>query len=100
MDIAPLLEAAELLYSGPWVAERTAAMEAVLRTMPEAIDPVVREIVEAGIAKTAVDAFRGQYQLAAYARAAEAIWEKIDALAVPTSPTITGFARCWLTRLC
>lgn len=88
VDIAPLLQAAKLLYDGPWVAERTAAMEAVLRTMPEAIDPTVREIVEAGLGMSAVDAFRGEYQLAAYARTAEAIWEKIDALAVPTSPTI------------
>jgi len=88
VDIAPLLEAAKLLYSGPWVAERTAAMESVLADMPEAIDPTVREIVEAGLTMTAVDAFRGQYRLAGYARAAEAIWQRVDALFVPTSPTI------------
>ncbi len=88
VDISPLLEAAKLLYSGPWVAERTAAMEAVLRDMPEAIDPTVREIVSAGAAMSAVDAFRGQYQLAAHARAAEALWQTVDVLAVPTSPTI------------
>ena len=88
VDIAPLLEAAKLLYSGPWVAERTAAMEAVLRDMPGAIDPTVREIVLAGAAMSAVDVFRGQYQLAAYARDAEALWRTVDVLAVPTSPTI------------
>ena len=88
VDIAPLLEAAKLLYSGPWVAERTAAMEAVLRDMPEAIDPTVREIVLAGAAMSAVDVFRGQYRLAAHARAAETLWQAIDVLAVPTSPTI------------
>ncbi|MET0530595.1 MAG: allophanate hydrolase [Microvirga sp.] len=88
IDIAPLLEAAKLLYNGPWVAERTAAMEDVLRTMPDAIDPTVREIVSVGEGMSAVDAFRGQYQLAAYARAAEAMWNKVDVLAVPTSPTI------------
>jgi allophanate hydrolase len=63
-------------------------MEDVLRTMPQAIDPTVREIVEVGNGMSAVDAFRGQYQLAAYARAAEAMWGKVDTLAVPTSPTI------------
>jgi allophanate hydrolase len=88
VDIAPLLEAARLLYDGPWVAERTAAMEQVLRDMPEAIDPTVRQIVSAGAAMSAVDAFRGQYRLAGYVRAAEAMWQEIDALVVPTSPTI------------
>ncbi len=88
VDIAPLLEAARLLYSGPWVAERTAAMEAMLFDRPEAIDPTVRAIVEAGFGISGVAAFRGQYELAAHARAAEAIWSAVDALAVPTSPTI------------
>lgn len=88
VDIAPLLEAAKLLYSGPWVAERTAAMEQVLRDMPGAIDPTVREIVSAGAAMSAVDVFRGQYRLAAYMRDAEALWRNVDMLAVPTSPTI------------
>lgn len=88
VDIAPLLEAAKLLYDGPWVAERTAAMEAVLHDMPEAIDPTVREIVSAGSTMSAIEAFRGQYRLAAYVREAEALWHKVDALFVPTSPTI------------
>lgn len=88
VDIAPLLEAAKLLYDGPWVAERTAAILDFLREKPGAIDPTVRQIVEAGLGKSAVDAFRGQYRLAAYARVAEAMWRDIDALVVPTSPTI------------
>lgn len=88
VDLAPLMEAAKLLYSGPWVAERTAALEGMLLGSPDQIDPTVREIVEAGFAISAVDAFRGQYRLAQYARAAEAIWQEVDVLAVPTSPTI------------
>lgn len=92
LDFAPLLEAARLLYSGPWVAERTAALEAMLRDRPEAIDPTVREIVAAGRGLSAVDAFRGQYQLMAHARAAESLWDQVDALAVPTAPTIYRIA--------
>ena len=88
VDIAPLLDAAKLLYDGPWVAERTAAMEGILADNPDAIDPAVRQIAEGGVAMSAVEAFRGQYRLAEYARAAEALWERVDALAVPTSPTI------------
>jgi len=92
LDFAPLLEAARLLYSGPWVAERTAALEPMLRDHPKAIDPTVREIVAAGESLTAVQAFRGQYQLMAHARAAESLWNQVDALAVPTSPTIYRIA--------
>ena len=88
VDFAPLFEAAALLYNGPWVAERTAALETLLRDRPEAIDPTVREIVSAGLAISAVEVFRGQYRLMELARAAEAIWSAVDALAVPTAPTI------------
>ncbi len=88
IDIAPLLGAAALLYNGPWVAERTAALEHVLATMPEAMDPTVREIVAGGRGISAVEAFRGQYRLAEFARAAEAIWDAVDLLAMPTAPTI------------
>jgi allophanate hydrolase len=77
IDLAPLDEAARLLYDGPWVAERTAALQALLLDNPDAIHPVVREIV----------AFNGAYRLAELARLAEAMWEQVDLLALPTAPT-------------
>ena len=88
VDIAPLLDAARLLYDGPWVAERTAAIEGFLKANKSAIDPTVRSIIEAGLGQSAIDAFRGQYRLAEFARIAEKMWQEVDALAVPTSPTI------------
>ena len=87
VDIAPLLEAAQLLYGGPWVAERTAAVEGLLRSDPAAIDPVVRSILEPGLAMTAVETWNGIYRLAALARAAEALWQAVDVLAFPTTGT-------------
>jgi len=92
VDFAPLLAAARLLYDGPWVAERTAALEQFLADHPDAFDPTVRQIVSGGLGMSAIDAFRGQYQLMEYARAAEAIWGEVDVLAVPTSPTIYRIA--------
>ena len=88
VDVAPLLEAARLLYGGPWVAERTAALEPMLKTHPLAIHPVVRAIVEAGKGISAVEAFRGQYTLQEYARIAEDLWDRVDILVLPTTPTI------------
>ena len=80
VDIAPLLAAAELLYQGPWVAERTAAVEPLLRTRPAAIHPVVRGILQGGWSISAVEAFKADYQLRVYQRAAERLWEAVDVL--------------------
>jgi allophanate hydrolase len=87
VDIAPLLAAAQLLYAGPWVAERTAALEGLLKANPGAIHPVVRAIVQGGVGMSAVEAFKGQYALQAHARLAEVMWEWIDVLVLPTAPT-------------
>jgi allophanate hydrolase len=87
VDIAPLKAAAELLYQGPWVAERTAAAEDLLRTRPQVIHPVVRGILQGGLAITAVEAFKAEYRLKAYQRDAEALWEAVDVLLLPTAPT-------------
>ncbi len=87
LDIEPLNEAASLLYNGPWVAERTAAIETLLRTDPEAIEPTVRSVVEPGLAISAVEAFKGMYRLAELKRAADGIWEEVDLLAFPTTGT-------------
>ncbi len=87
VDIAPLLAAARLLYEGPWVAERTAAAKALLKRNPAAIHPVVRGILQGGLSISAVEAFEADYQLRAHQRAAEAIWEAVDVLLLPTTPT-------------
>jgi allophanate hydrolase len=87
IDIAPLTAAAQLLYAGPWVAERTAAIEELLRTRPTAIHPTVRAIVQGGVAVTGVETFRGLYALQGCAREAEAMWAQIDVLLLPTAPT-------------
>jgi allophanate hydrolase len=87
VDIDPLTEAAKLLYQGPWVAERTAAIAPMLRDTPQHIHPVVRDIVRAGLGMSAVDAFHGEYALRALARQAEPIFEGVDALLLPTCPT-------------
>ena len=87
VDIAPLRAAAKLLYEGPWVAERTVAAEELLRTRPGAIDPVVRGILEGGFRISAVEAFKAEYHLREYQRAAERMWETIDVLLLPTTAT-------------
>ena len=86
-DYAPFREAAALLYDGPWVAERLAALEPFLRDHAADFDPVVRAIVEGGRRFSAVDAFRGRYQLEALRRRTAETWAACDALLLPTAPT-------------
>ncbi|CAN5190028.1 allophanate hydrolase [soil metagenome] len=88
IDIAPLLDCAKLLYSGPWIAERTAAVETLLRETPGVIHPTVRTIVQGGLSVTGVETFKGLYALEAYKRTAEAIWDAVDVMLLPTAPTI------------
>lgn len=87
-DYRPFREAAALLYAGPWVAERTAAMEGFLADHADAVHPTVRAIVEGGRKFTAVETFRAQYRLAALARETEATWARCAALMLPTAGTI------------
>ena len=92
IDIAPLLECARLLYQGPWVAERAAAIAGLLKTRPGAIHPVVRTILQGGATTTAVEAFEGFYALKAFEVHATEMWSVIDALMLPTAPTIYRIA--------
>lgn len=88
IDLDFLDHAAALLYQGPWVAERTAAIGPFLRDRPDAGHSVVRTIVQSGYGISAVDAFRGHYALQRYIGLAERMWSAVDALLLPTAPTI------------
>lgn len=92
IDAEPLLSTAQLLYGGPWVAERLAAVGPFLKKNAAAVHPVVRAIVQTGAAVTGVDAFRGLHVLQERMRAAERIWEAVDVLAMPTVATIYRIA--------
>jgi allophanate hydrolase len=86
VDLAPFLEIARLLYEGPWVAERTDALRDVLAARAGILHPVTRQIVAAGLERRAVDAFAAFHRLALARRAAQSLFERVDALLVPTAP--------------
>jgi allophanate hydrolase len=86
LDMTPLLETAALLYEGPWVAERLAAIGPALAVEPDIVHPVTRRIVGAAAGFGAAELFKAQYRLKALRRAADGLLAGIDALAVPTTP--------------
>ncbi|GEL43249.1 allophanate hydrolase [Methylorubrum extorquens] len=86
VDLAPMFAIAALLYDGPWVAERYQAIRPLIERSPQALDPATRAVIGRATAFTAADAFAGLYRLAELRRAADAVWEHIDVLVVPTYP--------------
>lgn len=87
VDLEPFFEAGRLLYGGPWLAERYAAVHARI-TSPDVLLPVIRDVIAPGGRPSAMDAFAGYYRLLALRRAADAVWNTVDVLLTPTAPTI------------
>ncbi len=88
IDIEPFYAAARLLYEGPWVAERYLTARALIASSPESLLPVTRQIVLAGAHGTAADAFAAFYQLEELRRVSDHTFRSVDALVLPTAPTI------------
>ncbi|PSP31251.1 allophanate hydrolase, partial [Halobacteriales archaeon QH_10_67_22] len=88
VDFAPFVETASLLYGGPWVAERYAAVGEFLATDPDDADPVVERIIEGGADYSAVDTFEAMYELQARKREVAAVFDGVDVLVTPTTGTI------------
>jgi allophanate hydrolase len=86
VDLSSFFETASLLYEGPWIAERHAAMGHVLEAEPDIVHPVTRQIVEGANGFSASALFKAQYRLAALKRETAAIWKTINILVVPTTP--------------
>jgi len=87
IDYAPFAKTAAMLYAGPWVAERLAAVGDLAARNPNAIHEVVRGIILGARNKTALETFKAFYDLAELTRAAREEWAKIDVLLLPTTAT-------------
>lgn len=87
LDFGALQELATLLYEGPWVAERHAAVADFMASHAEAMNPVVRDIISKAHRFSATDCFNAQYRQAELRRDIELLLTDIDALLVPTAPT-------------
>lgn len=88
VNFEPYHACARLLYAGPWLAERYAAVGEFIQNHSPDVDPTVREIILEGQKLSAVEAFRGAYELQRLCREAAAEWARMDLLVLPTAPTI------------
>ena len=92
IDLAPFLDAARLLYDGPWVAERYVAIKDFFDAHADRIFAPVREIIDGARRYSAADAFIGQYRLRELKRQADKVWAEVDCLVTPTAGTIYTIA--------
>ena len=100
-DLAPFLAAAQLLYKGPWVAERYAAIEEFIATNVDAMDETVAKIISGATTHSASDAFAAFYKLQALRRETETAWKLFDTMLLPTAPrtyTIAEIAEAPIER--
>jgi len=88
IDFAPFMEAARLLYEGPWVSERYVAIEELITSNPDALLEVTRNIIGGGAEPTAAAGFKAQYRLAELRRRSEAVWQEVGFILTPTAGTI------------
>lgn len=85
VDFSCFLEAGRLLYEGPWVAERYAAIREFIEAHPQSLYSVTRKIIEGGNKPPGYAVFAAQYKLMELKRKTEKVWERVDVLVTPTA---------------
>ena len=100
IDFAAFLETAKLLYEGPWVAERYAAVGEFIDKHPKKVHPVTRKIITGGKKLPAADAFSAFYRLAELRAKTREVFSRVDALMVPTAPAAYTLAQIKADPIC
>jgi allophanate hydrolase len=77
-----------MLYNGPWMAERDVAVGDFIRRKPESVVEVTRHAIMSASKFSAADAFKAFYRIKELRVATNATWSEVDAMFVPTTPTI------------
>jgi len=86
IDFAPFLEAARLLYAGPWVAERYSVAGPLIEQQPDAVLPVIKDVLAKAPGVTGVATFQAQYRLQALKARCDLIMAELDCVLTPAYP--------------
>jgi allophanate hydrolase len=86
VDYAPFAEVAQMIYRGPWMAERYATHRTFFESHPAEIHPITYGASAGSTRFSAADAFEAEHRLKDLQRAMEPIWDRIDAIVTPTVP--------------
>lgn len=86
-DYTPFARAAALLYESALVAERYSAIRSFFDAHSDQVIEPVRSIIDRGRQYTAADVFEAQLSLKQIAQEVAPLWDSIDLMVVPTTPT-------------
>jgi allophanate hydrolase len=86
IDFAPFAEAGQMLFDGPWIAERRAALAPFIDDRLDALHEVTRAVLATASRHDAAATFAGMHRLARLRRDVERQFGAIDTLVVPTAP--------------
>ncbi|MEH0885367.1 allophanate hydrolase [Enterobacter sp. UNJFSC 003] len=92
IDFSPFLAAANLLYDGPWVAERFYVAGALIEQQPDAVLSVIRNVLQKAPSLSAIAAFEAQYRLQRFKAECDAILAELDCVLTPTYPRPVSLA--------
>ena len=86
IDFAPFAEAGEMLFSGPWIAERYASVSKLIDIDRGELLEGTRKVLHSAAQFTGADTFAAQHRLLKLRRQAELLVRRMDVLVVPTAP--------------
>ncbi|HWE95108.1 MAG TPA: allophanate hydrolase [Tepidisphaeraceae bacterium] len=92
IDFEPFVQTSQLLYDGPWLAERLAGLKDFIAYRYDSFLPVTRTIINGGRRFDAVSTFDAMHELQSLSRQVRLEWEKMDVLLLPTTGTVYTLA--------
>ncbi|EJN08221.1 amidase, Asp-tRNAAsn/Glu-tRNAGln amidotransferase A subunit [Bradyrhizobium sp. YR681] len=92
VDFSPFTSINDLMFFGPFLAERDVSVGAFLDANPDAGVQIVRDLVIGSRKFSAADTYRALYEVREVQRSLRDFWQTHDALVVPTVGTILSIA--------
>ncbi len=93
-DIAPFQAINDLMFFGPFLAERDVAVGHFVEAQGEHCHPIVRDLILSSRQFSAADAYRALYQVAEAKQATAAFWQDHDILITPTVGALVTLDMC------
>ncbi len=93
VDISLFLTAGQLLYEGPWIAERYASVGQLYEKAPDTVLPVISKLLDRAHDFSAQDGFMAMNKLQTLHAHTTQVWQSVHALLLPTVPSVPTLAQ-------
>lgn len=93
VEIGPFLAAGSMLYDGPYLAERFAAVGDFLEKSPGSLLEVTRSIIAEGAQWSAADYHLAADRICQLRADAARLWSRVDVVALPTVPLVPSLVQ-------